>query len=117
MVPLRTPSVTLWAQDDWEDRLPVVEFAMNNAWSASIQTTPFMMNYGQTPDDPTVAHLRTKNPNVNKFVGRWSEHITRAKQCLQAAQSRQKAAADKKRRDAPEFQPGDEVLLNTAFSA
>ena len=41
-------------QSDWEDRLPIVESAMNNAWNSSIQNTPFMLNYGQTPDDPLV---------------------------------------------------------------
>jgi hypothetical protein len=30
-------------QKDWEDLLPVVEFAMNNSWNASIQNTPFML--------------------------------------------------------------------------
>jgi hypothetical protein len=61
-------------QRDWEELLPVVEFAMNNSWNASIQNTPFMLNYGQNPDDPTIAWLRECNPAVNKFVGRWSEN-------------------------------------------
>ena len=55
-------------QSDWEDRLPVIEFAMNNSWNSSIQTTPFMLNYGQGPDDPTIAHLRQHNLKVNGFV-------------------------------------------------
>ena len=74
-----------------------------------------MLNYGQNPDDPTIAHLRQHNPKVNGFVGKWSEQLSKAKHCLAAAQDRQKASADKRRRDAPDFQPGDEVLLSTKF--
>ena len=72
-------------QSDWEDRLPVIEFAMNNSWNSSIQTTPFMLNYGQNPDDPTIAHLRQHNLKVNAFVGKWSEQLSKAKHCLAAA--------------------------------
>ena len=102
-------------QRDWESNLPVVEFAMNNAYNSSIKTTPFMLNYGQNPDDPTLAFLRSKtnNPRINGFIGRWSEQLSVAKQCLRAAQDRMKAQADKRRRDAPDFRVGDEVLLHT----
>ena len=99
-------------QTDWDEYLTVAEFAMNNAWNESIQNTPFMLNYGQNPDTPTIAFLRSRNPAVNKFVGRWSEQLSRAKKCLDAAQQRQKAHADKRRRPAPEFKPGDKVLLS-----
>ena len=71
-----------------------------------------MLNYGQVPDDPTVANLRSLNPNVNKFVGRWSEQLVRAKRCMEAAQQRMKHYADKRRRATPTFQVGDYVLLN-----
>ena len=99
-------------QTDWDTLLSVAEFAMNNAWNESFQNTPFMLNYGQHPDTPAVARLRSRNPAVNKFVGRWSEQLQKAKQCLQAAQQRQKTHADKQRRPAPQLRVGDQVLLN-----
>ena len=102
-------------QNDWEDLLPVMEFAMNNAWNSTIQNTPFMLTYGQHPDDPTTAQLRHRNPAVNLFVGKWSEQLARAKRHIHLAQERQKVAADRGRRDAPEYQPGDEVLLNAKY--
>ena len=49
---------------------------------------------------------------MNKFVGQWSLQTARAKQCLGAAQDRQKKFADCKRKDAPAWQPGNLVLLN-----
>lgn len=99
-------------QNEWDERLPVVEFAMNSAINASTQASPFMLNYGQLPDTPVVAYLRGKNPQVNRFVGRWHEQLSYAKQCLEAAQDRQKHFADKHRKPAEPFKVGDQVLLH-----
>jgi hypothetical protein len=87
---------------------------MNNAWNKSIQNTPFMLNYEQNHDTPTVAFLRARNPKVNGFVGRWSVQLLRGKACLRVAQERQKAYADRKRQAAPEFQVGDHVLIKVS---
>ena len=51
-------------QTDWEDLLPVVEFAMNNSRNSTIQNTPFMLTYAKHPDDPTTATLRHRNHAV-----------------------------------------------------
>ena len=102
-------------QQEWEELLPVVEFAMNNAYNSTIQTTPFMLTYDQDFDDPTVARLRHRNPNVNTFVGKWREQLVRAKHHIEAAQQRQKTSANKKRRDSPDYEPGDEVLLAAKY--
>lgn len=99
-------------QNDWDKLLPVAEFAMNNAFNESIGTTPFMLNYGQSPDTPVIAALRGKNPQVNKFVGRWGEQLKAARDCLVAAQDSQKRFADKHRRPAPELRVGDQVLIS-----
>ena len=99
-------------QQDWDECLPAAEFAMNNAWNSSVRNTPFMLNYGQHPDTPATIGIRSQNPEVNKFVGQWSLQTARAKQCLGAAQDRQKKFADRKRKDAPAWQPGNLVLLN-----
>ena len=99
-------------QHDWDELLAPAEFALNNSWHHSIRNTPFMLNYGQHPDDPTVAKLRSLSPAISQFVGRWSEQLSRAKLCLEAAQQRMKRYADRKRSPAPVFRPGDLVLLN-----
>jgi hypothetical protein len=85
---------------------------MNNAWNTTIQNTPFMLNYGQNPDTPVIAALRSAIPGVNDLVGRWSEQLSHAKECIQLAQQRQKKYADQHRRSAPLLRPGDEVLLS-----
>jgi len=104
-------------QNDWDNYLAVVEFAMNRAWNQTIETTPFMLNYGQQPDTPQVLRLRSSNPRVAPFVGKWDEQLVRAKRCIQSAQDRQKRYADQKRSETPVFQPGDEVLVKTRHFA
>ncbi len=99
-------------QSNWDEYLAVAEFAMNSSWHESIQNIPFMLNYGQVPDDPTIAALRATNPNVNQFVGKWHNQVARAKRCILAAQQRYKAHADRRRQPAPTYRPGDQVLLS-----
>ncbi len=41
---------------DWEDHLPGVEFAMNNAVNASTGVSPFFMTRGFHPRVPTTFH-------------------------------------------------------------
>lgn len=99
-------------QTDWDDKLAVAEFAMNSAVNASTKASPFMLNYGQTPDTPVVAYLRGMNPRVNPFVGKWKEQLETAKKNLLAAQERQKNFADRKRRPADVYNVGDQVLIH-----
>ena len=56
--------------------------------------------------------LRNQNPRVHKFVGRWSEQLQLAKKCIEAAQQRQKVAADGRRRPAEALEVGDHVLIH-----
>jgi transposase InsO family protein len=46
------------AQVDWDEHLPMVEFAYNNAWQESVQETPFYLNYGFHPLSPLSCMLR-----------------------------------------------------------
>ena len=99
--------------NDWDEHLAAVEFAINNAYQQSIGTTPFRLTYGQHPLTP--ASLRTpkiENPTALQVTGELQQRIQRATRCLQAAQQRQKAYADKSRRHVS-YEPSDEVLLST----
>ena len=102
-------------QNDWDEFLPVVEFAVNNSWQASVQNTPFFLNYGQHPFTPIMveASKEIRVPAAQNFVQKHADRLTHAKACLQAAQDRQQAYANKTRRDVKEFRVGDDVLLST----
>lgn len=110
--------------DDWDDLLPLAEFAINNSCHSSTGHTPFFLNSGQHPLNPltlgqlgnsqrTARHARVRElPAVEAFVTSISEALHQAKVNLKAAQDRQKSYADQHRREL-EFSIGDKVLLST----
>lgn len=65
-----------------------------------------MLNSGVHPKTPL--HIQTGHsvPAAEDFVYQKWKHVRDAKEFLQSARSRQKAYADKKRREAT-FEPGD----------
>ena len=98
-------------QDDEDELLPLAEFALNDSYQESIGTTPFYLTYGQHPNKPAIQTL-TKAPGANNWVSSIDTAIKRARDLIHAAQQRQKAYADKRRREL-ELQVGQRVLLST----
>jgi hypothetical protein len=99
-------------QADWDVHLPLVEFAVNSSYHAAIGTTPFLMEYGQTPLPPNAIALQKANPAARKFVGNWEKYVKLAKEKIRIAQERAKSYFDR-RVQAVSFAVGDEVLLST----
>ena len=103
----------------WEELLPWAEFAVNSAFQESIQTTPFVLNYGWQPSSPFELGLRAlhaaapvPHPDAATAASLARERIQRARKCLQAAQDRQKHYADAHR--APlSLTVGQYVLLSS----
>ncbi len=106
-------------QDNWDDLLAPLEFAVNNAYNESIQDTTFYLNYGRHPRLPADLNM-AKKPSKNKeavdYIGNIEKAIARAKVCLQAAQQRQKKYADAHRVDL-QFNVGDKVFLSSRHIA
>ncbi|GJP33671.1 hypothetical protein CLOM_g18198, partial [Closterium sp. NIES-68] len=100
-------------QDDWDDLLPVVEFAVNNSVHEGTHEKPFILNCGRHPTTPAthgIGGLRV--PAAKDFVGKQQEALKSARRWLQLSQQRQKSYADMKRREVS-FEVGDKVLLST----
>jgi hypothetical protein len=97
--------------DDWDDKIPAIEFAINNAWQESIQNSPFFLNHGRHPRSPFTVRLKGNVPAAQDFVASMNNAIRRAKECLRLAQQRMKRKADPRRRDIT-FMIGQQVLLN-----
>ncbi|KAJ9524152.1 hypothetical protein QJQ45_004880 [Haematococcus lacustris] len=89
-------------QRDWAEYLPLVEFAINNAWQESVRSTPF---YGYHPRVAELLDLPQKVPQAHGFVASARQAVEQARQCLARAQKRMKAYQV--------FEPGDMVLLST----
>ncbi|KAJ9531016.1 hypothetical protein QJQ45_000981 [Haematococcus lacustris] len=101
-------------QSDWPDYLALAEFAVNNSWQKSIQSTPFLVNTGQSPVTVGLRDLPYggRCPSAHAFTRWWQDAVANARKCMAAAQSRQAAYANKARRDV-EYKVGQKVLLST----
>jgi hypothetical protein len=110
-------------QTDWDKHLCEAEFSYNNTYNQSINTTPFRLTFGQDPvipfqeiygvHGPTSYIEQEYVPAAAEFVRRMRWDLERARVSLKAAQDRQKAYADKRRRDLPGYAVGQEVLLSS----
>ena len=113
--------------DNWDQLLPLVEFAHNNAHSSVTGSTPFFICYGKHPrtpmqevidlarkqwqDDP--AQCSAKFPSVDKFVADRQEIVRLAKAGMESARQRMIAQEDPKRKKLT-FEVGDQVSLKTS---
>jgi transposase InsO family protein len=100
-------------QDDWEECLPMAEFAINSSRSDSTKHTPFYLCYGRHPSAPADVVLpRPQTPAAEEFLRSMHTNIAAARKALQAAQERQRAIANTKRSDIT-FALGEKVLLSS----
>lgn len=101
------------AQDDWDDHLALVEFAINNAMNKSTRASPFSLNSPYAPRTPgTIGVAQSKVPLAASFAAEMQARLQRATMCLERARTRQKQAYDSHRQDAS-FAVGQSVLLST----
>ena len=95
----------------WEEHLPLVEFAYNNSYQASIQMAPYKALYGRPCRSPIcwteVGESSIIGPD---FIRDTLEKVGMIRKRLLTAQSRQKSYADIRRRPL-EFEAGDHVFL------
>ena len=109
-----------YRQCDWDEHLPLCEFAMNDMIQESIQQTPFFANYGWHPRSggdfksslPTDNHL-SGNSRL-PWLERQREVLQMVRDSMIAAQARQSFYTDLHRHDIS-FQVGEEVLVHRDF--
>ena len=98
----------------WDKHLPLVEFAYNNSFQATIQMAPYEALYGRKCRSPLhwdeVGEQDILGPDlVQKAV----DKIQVVRQRMKAAQDRYKSYADQRRRPL-EFEVGDHVFLRVS---
>lgn len=99
---------------NWEDLLPLIAFAMNNAKSSTTGETPFYLNYGTHPRTPQNLGLpEGKIPSLEVVFQDMHDTLTRIKSLMITAQDRQKSYADARFRQPQKFKPDDLVMLST----
>ena len=95
----------------WEEHLPLVEFAYNSSYQASIQMTPYEELYGR-PCQSSICWTEVGENSITgpDLIRNTSEKVSLILQRLLTAQSRKKNYADIRRRPL-EFEVGDHVFL------
>jgi hypothetical protein len=105
-------SYVSYDQSDWDDYLPLVEFAINNSVAASTGETPYFTNYGFHPRIPSSvegADPEARSPLAIDFHVRLIQLQAEVRKRILEAQERQRKFADEKRSDYT-FAEGDSVL-------
>jgi hypothetical protein len=83
---------------DWEQSLPYAEFSYNNGYQASLGMSPFEALYGRKCRTPLVWSEVGERALVGPaLIKEAEERVTKIREKLKAAQSRQKSYSDKKR--------------------
>ena len=105
------PACVLDHKGSWEEHFPLVEFAYNNSYQASIQMAPYEALYERPCRSPLcwteMGESSITGPDMIKDA---SEKVSLIRQRLLTVQSRQKNYADVQRRPL-EFEVGDHVFL------
>ena len=100
--------------DNWEEILPLLEFAYNDSVSQSTSFTPFYLNLGYDPSSTSfIGPLPSCSvPTSSEFVEHLRTVISAAKDSLEAARERAVRYANRHRRD-EHFAVNDYVLLSS----
>ncbi|KAL4379294.1 hypothetical protein GQ457_02G032210 [Hibiscus cannabinus] len=101
-------------QGTWEKQLPLVEFAYNNSYQASIQMAPYESLYGRRCRTPVCwAEAGQKLLPMPDILKGTTEKVKLISERLKDASDRQKSYADLKRREI-EYAVGDKVFLKVS---
>jgi hypothetical protein len=99
---------------DWEKSLPYAEFSYNNSYQASLKMAPFEALYGRKCRTP----LMWSEVGERTFFGPTAiveaeENVTKVRENMKIAQSRQKSYAEQKRKYVS-FDVGEHVYLKVS---
>jgi hypothetical protein len=99
-------------QTNWPALLPMAEFAINNAYSSAIQSTPFFLMYGQHPNIPAAPPMLEQpmtRSAAHTFVEQRRLELAAAREALDVAQQRMRSRYTR----TPElYEVGQHVLLS-----
>ncbi|CAI7781811.1 unnamed protein product [Closterium sp. NIES-54] len=96
----------------WEQQLPLIEFAYNNAMSATTHQSPCYLNYGQNPTVPMMPSPDNPTSRAQQFAEILQAARTRAAEAIKKANVIAKRNADRHCRPVT-YQSRDYVLLDT----
>lgn len=118
--------------DDWDEMLPLIEFALNSSYHDSIQSTPFRMNRLTLPANPfdvLLAKSQEQSTELSGWMGltpatqgertflQCHAEFERARRCVHASKERMKARHDGKGINTHLYSIGDHIWFNVRHVA
>ncbi|XLS75404.1 hypothetical protein HN51_032269, partial [Arachis hypogaea] len=95
----------------WDRYMPLVEFAYNNSYHASIGMAPYEALYGRKCQSPLCWYEAGEKSLLGpEMIAETTEQVKKIRDRMLTAQSRQKSYADQRRKPL-EFEEGDHVFL------
>ncbi|GFW00589.1 integrase catalytic domain-containing protein [Trichonephila clavipes] len=117
-----TPRLAILVQDKhdcWSEKLPFIRFALNTSKCETTGQTAAFLNFGRELRTPSevVNDIRVviQNdnfvPEITPYLKKFSKFSTQIREVVEEQQDSRKFYADKKRKPAPTYQPGEHVFV------
>ncbi|GFT67925.1 hypothetical protein TNCV_2286551 [Trichonephila clavipes] len=105
--------------DCWSEKLPFIRFALNTAKCETTGQTAAFLNFGRELRTPSevVNDIRVviQNdnfvPEITPYLKKFAKFSTQIREVVEEQQDSRKFYADKKRKTAPTYQPGEHVFV------
>ncbi|GFT66905.1 hypothetical protein TNCV_996831 [Trichonephila clavipes] len=105
--------------DYWSEKLPFIRFALNTAKCETTGQTAAFLNFGRELRTPSevVNDIRVviQNdnfvPEITPYLKKFAKFSTQIREVVEEQQDSRKFYADKKRKTAPTYQPGEHVFV------
>ena len=104
-----------YQQDNWSKLLSLVEFAYNNALSATTGVSPFFANKEYHPNITVHPEHDIASSRARNFAIDLDELQSTLKAEISTAQQRYQKSADARCSPAPDFKVGDKVFVKAQF--
>ncbi|GFU51084.1 transposon Tf2-6 polyprotein [Trichonephila clavipes] len=108
-----------YKHDCWSEKLPFIRFALNTAKCEMTGQTVAFLNFGRELRTPSevVNDIRVviQNdnfvPEITPYLKKFAKFSTQIREVVEEQQDSRKFYADKKRKAAPTYQPGEHVFV------
>ncbi|GFV13292.1 integrase catalytic domain-containing protein [Trichonephila clavipes] len=105
--------------DCWSEKLPFIRFALNTAKCETTRQTADFLNFGTELCTPSEAAndiravIQNDNfvPDITPYLKKFAKFSTQIREVVEEQQDSRKFYANKKRKAAPTYQPGEHVFV------